>query len=121
MIPRKAVQDRGRARRFALRVPVHFREVNSPTWLEGTTKNISYTGVLFQSSEPLPPETTLELRLRVKVGNQGSSPTEIRCKGTVVRLEQEVLPETPIAVGFAIKAYWIVSEHSSHESPAENA
>jgi hypothetical protein len=121
MTPRIAIQSGKRARRFALHLPVHFRELDSPTWLEGTTENISYTGVLFLSSSPLAPETTLELRLQVAVGTKGSGPTEIRCKGTVVRLEQTILPETPIALGVAIKDYRIVSQHSFNGSPAGNA
>ncbi len=121
MTPRIAIQSGKRARRFALHLPVHFRELDSPTWLEGTTENISHTGVLFLSSSPLAPETTLELRLQVALGTKGRGPTEIRCKGTVVRLEQRILPETPIALGVAIRDYRIVSQHSFNGSPAGNA
>ena len=109
MVPRDAFQDGVRARRFALRLPVHFRESDSPTWLEGTTENISYTGILFLSSSPVAPKTTLDLRLQVTAATRRKGPTEIRCKGTVVRTEQENLPETPIAVGVAITDYRIVS------------
>jgi len=35
-------QNTERARRFALHLPVYFRQPQSPTWLEGTTENISY-------------------------------------------------------------------------------
>jgi len=121
MTPRIAVQPGKRARRFALHLPVYFRELDSPTWSEGTTENISYTGILFLSSSPLAPKTTLELRLQVAVGTQGRGPTEIRCKGTVVRLEQKILPETPIALGVAIKDYRIVSQHAFNANPAGNA
>src|SRR5208282_6291599 len=93
----------GRAKRYALHIPVHFRAVDSPTWLEGTTENISYTGVLFQSSLPLALETTLELRLQVKVGTEGSGPAEIRSKGVVVRLEQRLGPENPISLAVAMR------------------
>ena len=121
MTPRIAIQSGKRARRFALHLPVHFRELDSPTWLEGTTENISHTGVLFLSSSPLAPETTLELRLQVALGTKGRDPAEIRCKGTVVRLEQRIVPETPIALAVAIRDYRIVSQHSFNGSPAGNA
>ena len=98
MTSRTSHQNSARARRFALHLPVYFRELDSPTWLEGTTENISYTGVLFLSSSPLAPETTLELRLQVAMGTKGRDPAEIRCKGAVVRLEQRNVPETPIAL-----------------------
>jgi c-di-GMP-binding flagellar brake protein YcgR len=121
MARRISRQHADRATRFALRFPVYFRELDSLTWLEGTTENISYTGMLFLSSSPLPPETTLELRLQLAVGTQGRDPTEIRCKGAVVRLEQRNVPETPIALAVAIRDYHIVRGHLFNESPAGNA
>ncbi len=121
MTPRISIQPGKRARRFALHLPVHFRAADSPTWLEGTTENISYTGVLFLSTSPVAPETPLELRLRVAMGTKARGPTEIRCKGTVVRLEQRILPQSPIALGVAIKDYRIVSKHSLNRSATGNA
>jgi hypothetical protein len=97
-----------RARRFALHLPVYFRQPRSPTWLEGTTENISYTGLLFHSSYPLPPETVLQLRLQVAVGTKRRYGAEVRCKGEVVRVVQRNVPETPIALAVAIRDYRIV-------------
>ena len=97
-----------RARRFALHLPVYFRQPHSPTWLEGTTENISYTGLLFRSSHPLVPETALELRLQLAVGTKQNRAAEIRCKGAVVRVEPRIAPETPIALAVAIRDYRIV-------------
>jgi len=97
-----------RARRFALHLPVYFRQPHSPTWLEGTTENISYTGVLLRSSHPLVPETSLELRLQLAVGAKLSPASEIRCRGAVVRVEQRNAPETPVALAVAIRDYRIV-------------
>jgi hypothetical protein len=76
--------------------------------LEGTTENISYTGVLFRSSCPLALETALELRLELAVGSKRNHGAEIRCKGAVVRVEQRITPETPIALAVAIRDYRIV-------------
>jgi len=121
MTPRISVQHGLRARRFALRFPVYFREPDSSTWLEGTTENISYTGMLFLSSSPLALETTLELRLQLVLGTKARDPAEIRCRGTVVRLEQRMEPKTPIALGVAIRDYRIVSQYSFKGSPVGNA
>jgi hypothetical protein len=101
-------QNAERARRFALYLPVHFRQPHSPKWLEGTTENISYTGVLFRSSYPLPLETPLELRLEVAVGSKRNHGAEIHCKGAVVRVEQRMVPEAPVALAVAIRDYRIV-------------
>jgi PilZ domain len=102
----------GRARRFSLRFPVYYRQLDSPTWLQGTTENISHTGVLFLSSSPLAPETTLDMRLKVAVRTKGGGPAEVRCKGLVVRLEPRNEPRTPIALAVAIRDYRIVRQQS---------
>lgn len=102
-----------RARRFALHLPVYFRQPHSPTWLEGTTENISYTGVLLRSTHPLLPDTSLELRLQLALGTKLDHASEIRCKGAVVRVEQRNAPETPVALAVAIKDYRIVRSDMS--------
>ena len=113
MDPRISPQDADRARRFGLRFPVYFRELGSPTWLKGTTENISYTGMLLLSSLSLGLESTLQLRLQLNVGE----PAEIRCKGAVVRVEQRSMQEAPIALAVAISNYRIVRRHSLTENP----
>ena len=108
-----------RARRFALHLPVYFRQANSSTWLEGVTENISYTGVLFRSSYSLVPETVVELRLQLAVGTQQRRPAEIRCKGAVVRVEERSNLEAPTAVAVAIKDYRIVRKDLFREGALE--
>jgi hypothetical protein len=111
----------GRAKRFALHFPVYFREVDSPTWLEGTTENISCTGVLFHSSSPFELESVLELRLRVTVAAEVRDPAEIRCKGVVVRLEQRDVPDTPVALAVAMRDVRLVRQPSFGAGPVGNA
>jgi len=103
-------QNGERAMRFALHLPVYFRQSHSTTWLEGTTENISYTGVLFRSTHPLVPETSLELRLQLAVGPKPNNASEIRCRGAVVRVEQRNAPETPVALAVSISDYRIVRQ-----------
>ena len=105
-------QQSGRAKRFALRFPVYFRELDSSNWIEGTTENISYTGVLFHSPSPLALESTLELRLQIAVAADGKDPAEIRGKGVVVRMEQRNVPEIPIALAVAMRDCRIVRRPS---------
>jgi hypothetical protein len=113
----KMLQTADRARRFALKLPVYYREADSPTWMMGTTENISHTGVLFVSSSPLAPETPLDLRLEVAVRVKGGGPSEVRCKGSVVRLEPRSAPKTPIALAVAISDYRIVRHQSVTTGP----
>ena len=117
MAQAKTLQATDRARRFALKLPVYYRESDSPTWLKGTTENISHTGVLFVSSSPLAPETPLDLRLEVAVRIKGRGPSEVRCKGLVVRLEPRSAPQTPIALAVAISDYRIVRHQSVATRP----
>jgi len=97
-----------RARRFALHLPIYFRQPHSSEWLEGTTENISYTGVLFRSMQLVDPEKALELRLQVGSGTEQKQAAEIRCKGAVVRVEQRDGPEAPVALAVAFRDYRIV-------------
>jgi len=52
-----------RAERFAIHLPVRYREPHSPGWFEGETENISGSGVLFRTESVLRPKTTVEIRL----------------------------------------------------------
>ncbi len=108
MTSKSLPQDSDRPRRYALHLPVYFREPNSPKWLRGKTENISYTGILLHSSSPLAQETQLDLRLQVSMGAKGKGPTEIHCKCKVVRLEQSIVKENPIALAVKIRDYRIV-------------
>ena len=94
--------------RFALHLPVYFRQPQSPTWSEGTTENISYSGLLLRSSYPMALKTSLEMRLLLVADPKRPRGAEIRCKGAVVRVEQRDVPATPIALAVAISDYKIV-------------
>jgi len=103
-----------RARRFALRLPVYFRELDSATWLEGTTENVSYTGMLFLSSASLALESTIDLRLRLDVGTKARVPAEVVCKGVVVRQEQRGVQD---ALAVTIRDFRIVRQLSYAANP----
>lgn len=117
----KSLHISERARRFALHLPVFYREADSATWLRGTTENISHTGVLFLSSSPMAPETTLDLRLKVAVRSKSGGPAEVRCKGSVVRLEPRSASQTPIALAVAISDYRIVRQQIVADDPGRAA
>ena len=108
MSNKTSLQNSERARRFALHLPIYFRQPHSSTWLEGTTENISYTGVLFRSPYPMVPDTVLQLRLQLATGAKLNHASEIRCKGAVVRVEHRDALESPIALAVAISDYRIV-------------
>jgi hypothetical protein len=74
-----------RARRFPLTLPIRCRRAGQDGWIEGVTINISSSGVLFCTSEPLDVDTQVEMS--IVLGESRARAGELRCDGHIVRLE----------------------------------
>jgi len=74
-----------RAQRFQLHLPLRYRRLGEKQWHEGTTENISRSGMLFQADEALQPASQLEINLVLPAEIAGLSATEVVCRGEVVR------------------------------------
>ena len=74
-----------RAQRFQLHLPLRYRRLGEKEWHIGTTENISRSGLLFQADEVLQPNAQLEINLVLPAEIAGLSPTEVVCRGEVVR------------------------------------
>ncbi|MGH9357005.1 MAG: PilZ domain-containing protein [Terriglobia bacterium] len=74
-----------RAQRFTIGIPIRYRETGTVAWLDGTTVNISKSGILFLAHQTLQPLTTLDVTLTLPAAISGEAPAEIGCRGTVVR------------------------------------
>ena len=74
-----------RAQRFQLHLPLRYRRLGEENWHEGTTENISRSGLLFEAEELLQPSAQLEINLVLPAEIAGLSPTEVVCRGEVVR------------------------------------
>jgi PAS domain S-box-containing protein len=74
-----------RAQRFQLHLPLRYRRLGEKIWHEGTTENISRSGMLFQADEVLQPSSQLEISLVLPAEIAGLSKTEVVCRGEVVR------------------------------------
>jgi PAS domain S-box-containing protein len=74
-----------RAQRFNLHLPLRYRQVGEQGWRQGTTANISRSGLLFKAEEVLQPNVQLEINLVLPAEIAGLSPTEVVCRGEVVR------------------------------------
>jgi len=87
--PRYAARAReippARAQRFQLHLPLRYRRLGEKDWHDGTTENISRSGMLFQANEPLQPSSQLEINLVLPAEIAGLSATEVVCRGEVVR------------------------------------
>ena len=77
-----------RAQRFQLHLPLKYRRLGEKNWHDGTTENISRSGMLFQAEEPLQPSAMLEINLVLPAEIAGLSATEVVCRGEVVRTVQ---------------------------------
>ena len=105
-----------RAQRFKLQLPLRYRQVGENQWLDGTTENISRSGVLFRAVEKIPANAQLEINLVLPVEIAGLSAAEVVCRGEVVRA---VEPETP-AMSPALAAK-ILQYHFQHGSKVVEA
>jgi CheY-like chemotaxis protein len=74
-----------RAQRFQLQLPLKYRRLGEEKWHDGQTRNISRSGLLFQAEDPMQPNVVLEINLVLPSEIAGLSPTEVVCRGEVVR------------------------------------
>jgi len=75
-----------RERRLRHHVSVLFR-VDGGEWLEGTTENISRSGLLFRSLSPLELGSSLELIFEMPHELTGEDDARVVCEGSLVRVE----------------------------------
>lgn len=77
--------ESSRARRYDIGTVIRYRVRGERDWKEGMTENISISGVLIRTSQPLAPDTALEMRFFLPVELQGECAAEVFCRGLVVR------------------------------------
>ena len=115
----RAARDRVprfRAQRFNLHLPLRYRRVGELGWRKGTTSNISRSGLLFDAEEVLQPNVQLEINLVLPAEIAGLSPTEVVCKGEVVRSVQTEGSSTSPSLAAKILQY-----HFQHGSRVQEA
>ncbi len=81
-----------RAPRFQLQLPLKYRRLDEEKWHDGETRNISRSGLLFQAEDLLQPRVLLEINLVLPAEIAGLSPTEVICRGEIVRTAAEQVP-----------------------------
>jgi PAS domain S-box-containing protein len=101
-----------RAQRYQLHLPLKYRRLDEEKWHDGQTKNISRSGLLFQAEDLLQPNVVLEINLVLPAEIAGLSPTEVVCKGEIVRTVQSNGEKMPPALAAKILQYHF--QHGSH-------
>ena len=96
---------RPRAQRYALSMPILFRQAPGTDWLPGSTVNLSRTGVLFRTENALPiPERPVEFIVSLPL--LASAPGgRVLCVGSVARIAPGAPAEGGRAVGVTIDSY----------------
>ena len=74
-----------RSVRFAIQAPLTFRIKGEKTWQSGMTRNISNTGLLFETTRRLRPGLQMDLTLTLPVKVHGEDGARMTCHGVVVR------------------------------------
>jgi PAS domain S-box-containing protein len=116
-MPKRAkVSSPFRAKRFNLHLPLKYRLVGENDWREGTTENISRSGLLFRAEETVSPNAQLEINLVLPAEIAGLASAEVVCRGEVVRTVEEGTSEVHPALAAKILQY-----HFQHGSQAAQA
>jgi CheY-like chemotaxis protein len=105
-----------RAPRFYLQLPLKYRRLDEENWHDGETRNISRSGLLFQAEDVLQPTVQLEINLVLPAEIAGLSPTEVVCRGEIVRTVKSAAEEMPPALAAKILQY-----HFQHGSQLPRA
>ena len=83
---RETLFSRLRAKRFNFRLPLKYRLSGDGAWHQGTTENISRSGILFSAEELIQPHAQLEINLVLPPEVAGLSSAEVVCRGEIVRV-----------------------------------
>jgi len=105
-----------RAPRFQVQLPLKYRCLDEEKWHAGETRNISRSGLLFQAEDLLQPNVQLEITLVLPAEIAGLSPTEVICRGEIVRTVKTAGEEMPPALAAKILQY-----HFQHGSQLPRA
>jgi len=99
-----------RASRYTVSIPVRYRPFGDFGWTETRTINISCTGVLFETDEPLTVDTPIELRFDLPVEIGGTGEGELSCFGQVVRTIMPPASDTPHAAAAAVSDFHVTEQ-----------
>jgi len=113
---RNKISSPFRATRFSLHLPLKYRRVGERGWREGTTENISRSGMLFEAEEPIAPNSQLEINLVLPAEIAGLAAAEVVCRGEVVRtIDPRSGKVTPILAAKILQYHF---QHGSRISEA---
>lgn len=93
-----------RATRYPLHLPVRYR-AGGGSWHQGTTENISRSGVLLRAGETITPDVAVELVVQLPPVDSHEPAAEVLCRGRVVRAVPPADDDAAALVGATITHY----------------
>ena len=93
-------------------MPLKYRPIGEEGWREGTTENISRSGMLFRAEEMLATNAQLEINLVLPAEIAGLSAAEVVCRGEVVRSVEG--DSSTVSPALAAKILQYHFQHGSH-------
>jgi hypothetical protein len=105
-----------RAQRFEIHAPVRYR-ADEGAWHQGTTENISHTGMLLHGEESLAVNSPIELIVELPSVGPAESSTRVLCRGHVVRADAPGAP-AGLIVAAAITHYRLGRIESGEDVPS---
>ena len=97
-----------RAQRFRIQMYLRYRVNGESKWRQGTTENVSSSGVLFRGEQFARANALLDLRLALPDQIPGVPSAEVICKAVVVRSERPKGTESFPALATAISHFRFV-------------
>ena len=98
-----------RAPRLPVRLPVRYRLPGETRWRQGTTENVSRSGVLFHAEHSLQPRAELEINLVLPIEIEGIGGAEVLCRGEVVRIVEPTQADVSPALAARFLEYRLLS------------
>ena len=89
-----------RAQRYSLALPVRYRPLGLQEWSDGTTENISSSGVLFRGEKPLDLDQEIEISIALLSAEPAIADTDLVCRARIVRVKTDMSAEVAYAAVF---------------------
>lgn len=100
--------ERRGAQRFPIRTTLRYRLDGEKEWRNGTTENISSSGLLFRGERLAEPNARVEMNLVVPAGAPGSGAANVTCHGAIVRTEDRAGGDQSPVLAISILHYRIM-------------
>ena len=104
-----------RAPRYPIQVPLRYRRSGESDWIEGTTENISRSGVLFRGDRDLAAGNHVEMTIRLPAVVYAGPGGEVLCSGAIVRCEPATATSGPLLLAARILDYRLVRQKGTPE------